>query len=76
MKALTKWVTFCWSFRCIFLKENKCILRQISLKFVHKGPTDTKSVLVRVVVSNKQKTITWTNAVAQSRVYAVRVPMC
>ena len=33
-------------FRCIFVNEKFCILTQISLKFVPKGPIDNKQALV------------------------------
>ena len=33
-------------FQCIFLNEKFCILIQISLKFVPKGPTDNNPALV------------------------------
>ena len=35
--------------KCIFMREKNCILIQISLKFVHKGPIDNKSALVQVM---------------------------
>ena len=35
-------------FKWIFIKEKSCILFQISLKFVPKGPIDKKSALVQV----------------------------
>ena len=37
-------------FRCIFLYEKFCILIQISLKFLPKGPIDKESSLVQVMV--------------------------
>ena len=37
-------------FKCIFLKENICILIEISLKLVCYGLTDNKSTLVQVTV--------------------------
>ena len=36
-------------FKCIFLNENIRIAIQISLKFVPKGATDSKSALVQVM---------------------------
>ena len=36
-------------FKRIFLKENTCIMVQISPKFVPKGPIIDKSVLVQVM---------------------------
>ena len=36
-------------FKCIFLKENRCIFMQISPKFVYKGPNDYESWLVLVM---------------------------
>ena len=36
-------------FLCIFLKDNFCSLINISLKFVPKGPIDSKSSLVQVM---------------------------
>ena len=59
----TKWLPFCrWRmcvvvkqtqsnpiFKCIFVKENVCILMKISLKFVHSRPIDSKSSLVQVM---------------------------
>ena len=36
-------------FRCILVNEKFCILIQISLKFVPKGPIDNKSALVQVM---------------------------
>ena len=36
-------------FKWIFLNENSRIPIQISLKFVHKSPTDNKPVLVQVM---------------------------
>ena len=40
-------------FRCIFVNEKFCILIQISLKFVPKGPIDNNSVLVQVMASRR-----------------------
>ena len=45
-------------FRSIFMNEKFCILTQISLKFVLKGPIDNNPELV----PNRQQTIIWTNA--------------
>ena len=36
-------------FKCIFLKENGCILFQISLKFILKGPIDNEQALVKIM---------------------------
>ena len=36
-------------FKCIFVIEKFCILIQISLKFVPKGPINNKSALVQVM---------------------------
>ena len=36
-------------FECIFMKETFCISIPISLKFVPKGPIDSKSALVQVM---------------------------
>ena len=35
--------------KCIFFNENDRIPIQVSLKFVHKGPTDNKPALVKVM---------------------------
>ena len=35
--------------KCIFMNEKFCILIQISLKFVPKGPIDNKSALIQVM---------------------------
>ena len=37
------------NFKCIFFDEKFCILIQISLKFVPKGPIDNKRALVQVM---------------------------
>ena len=37
------------TFKCIFMNENPCILIQISLKFVPKGPIDNIPALVQVM---------------------------
>ena len=37
------------TFKCIFMNENFCILIRISQKFVHKGPIDNKSGLVKIM---------------------------
>ena len=36
-------------FRCIFVNEKFCILIQISLKFVPKGPIDNYPALVQII---------------------------
>ena len=36
-------------FRCIFVNENFCILINISLKFVPKGPIDNNPALVQIM---------------------------
>ena len=36
-------------FKCIFMNENFCILIQILLNFVPKGPIDSKSALVQAM---------------------------
>ena len=36
-------------FRCIFVNEKFCILIQISMKFVPKGPIDNKAAFVQVM---------------------------
>ena len=36
-------------FKCIFVNEKFCILIQIPLKFISKGPIDNKSALVQVM---------------------------
>ena len=43
-------------FKCIFLNENLCILIQISLKFVSKGPIDNKWALVQVMAWRRTAT--------------------
>ena len=48
-------------FRCIFLKENGCILIEISLKFVLQGPIDDMSPLVQVMAWCHQHNVTLTN---------------
>ena len=36
-------------FKVIFFSENCCILTQIPLKFVHKGPINNKPALVQIM---------------------------
>ena len=36
-------------FKCVFLKENMCVVIEISLKFIPEGPIDNKSALVQVM---------------------------
>ena len=36
-----------YTFKCIFKNEKFCISIKISLKIVHKGPSDNKSALVQ-----------------------------
>ena len=36
-------------FKCIFINEKFCILIQISMKFVPKGPIDNKATFVQVM---------------------------
>ena len=36
-------------FRCIFVNDKFCILMKISLKFIHKGPTDNNPALVQIM---------------------------
>ena len=36
-------------FKCIFLNEKFCILIQISVKFIARGPIGSKSALVQVM---------------------------
>ena len=46
----TRWPPFADDiFKCIFMTESFCVLIQISLKFVPKGPIDSKSALVHVM---------------------------
>ena len=40
-------------FKCIFMKENVCILIDNLLKIVHEGPVDINSSLVYVVALNQ-----------------------
>ena len=45
----TKWLPF-HIFKCIFMDNKQlCILKQISMKFILKGPTDNKSALVQTM---------------------------
>ena len=46
-------------FRCIFVNETFCILIEMSLKFVHKGPIYNKWTLAWPA---RRQAITWTNA--------------
>ena len=50
-------------FKCIFIKENFCILIQISLNFVLMDPINNKSALVHSLAlpPNMCQAITWTN---------------
>ena len=48
-------------FRCIFLKENMCILIWISPKFVHKGPINNQSATVQVMAWCRQTTSHYLN---------------
>ena len=48
--AETKWPPYSKEIsNCIFMIENGCMLVKIVLKFVHGGPIDKKSVLVRIM---------------------------
>ena len=47
-----------WS---IFLNKGKCLLIQISLKFVPKSLIDSKSTLVQVMAQHRQHSVTRTN---------------
>ena len=48
IRVSTKWWTFYKVFKCIFLKQNVCILIQIWLKFVPMGLIDNNSMLAKV----------------------------
>ena len=48
-------------FKCFFLNENDRIRIQISLKFVPRGSTDSKSALVQVMALRQTAAISWTN---------------
>ena len=37
------------TFRCISMNENVCIMIEISLKFVPKGPVDNNPALVKIM---------------------------
>ena len=50
-------------FKCLFLNEKFCILIQISLQLVPKGPIDNSIGLDNGLVPNRRMAIIWTNAV-------------
>ena len=63
IEAETRWPTFSrWIFKWIFFTENCCILIQITLKYIPKGPlTIIQHYLDNGLTPNRRQAIIWNN---------------